>query len=333
MTQLQEFHGHQATAVLKLLKQRRDASYDPSRDNDGHKIALMFEGGAMGGLVSAAAGAQLAELGYTNCFDTVYGTSAGALNAAYFVADQANVVLEVYRVETCAPEFMGFWRWPDQVNVKWLARRITEEGPRRLDVEKIGLSPAELKISTTDVETGKTRYFSNKTDLIDLIVPAMTASSSTPIFVTHREVIEGREYTDGLVRDGIQTVSAFKDGHTHVLGLLSNPIGRRKKTNVMRSVLEQLVRIRFYPSAFQAAFHARAVFYNDSMDLLHQGTPEFSSLVICPHKSDPKIRNLEKNTDVLFAAVEVQKTRVRAIFSEDSNQARYRAIQDSDRYS
>lgn len=321
-----EFYGSEPQAVLDLLKRRKEEGYDPSTDNDGHKIALLFEGGAMAGLISAAAGAQLAELGYSNCFDTVYGTSSGALNATYFVANQSNVVLDVYKVETLAPEFMGIFRWPDQVNVKWLAQRISDEGPHHLDVSKIMSAKMELKISATDVETGKTRYFSNKTDPASNIIPATIASSSTPMFVTHREVIDGREYSDGLLRDGVQSMAAKADGHTHVVALLSNPVGRRKKSHVLRAILEQLVRIRFYPIDFQTAFHARAVFYNDALDLLHNGAPDFSTLVICPGKTDPTIGNLEKNTDVLVAAIDAQKARVSDIFSNNAKPVEYKNL-------
>ncbi len=332
MSQLQEFYGHQADSVLALLKQRKESGYDASRDEDGHKVALMFEGGAMAGLVSAAAGASLAELGYATCFDTVYGTSSGALNATYFVAGQAQDVLDVYRLDTMDSDFMGVWRWPDQVNVKWLAERITQDGPRQLNLANIAASATELKVSTTDVETGRTRYFSNKTDPLDTIIPATIASGSTPMFVTHREVIDGREYSDGLVRDGVQTRAVMDDGHTHVVGLLSNPVGRRKRAHVVRAVVEQLIRIRFYPPDFQTAFHARSVFYNDALELLHHGAPGFSSLVICPHKSDTKIGNLEKDTGVLTSAIDAQVARVRAIFGEEDGKARHRSIQESDWY-
>lgn len=333
MSDPQEFYGHNAESVLSLLRQRKANGYNPSKDNDGKKIALMFEGGAMGGLVSAASGAELASLGYANCFDTVYGTSSGALNAVYFVANQAEVVLDVYRVETLSPEFMGIWRWPDQVNVKWLGQRLSEDGPHRLNVDQIMSAAIELKISATDVETGKTRYFSNRTDSADTIIPATIASSSTPMFVTHRESIDGRDYSDGLVREGVQTVSAHQDGHTHVLGLLANPVGRHKKMRILRALLEQFVRIRHYPLDFQTAFHARAVFYNDALDLLHSGADGLSTMVICPDKSDPKISNLEKDCDVLSSAIELQRSRVSSIFSDDDQAARYRRLQITDKYS
>ena len=202
-----------------------------------------------------------------------------------------------------------------------------------MDVDSIMSAAQELKISATDVETGKTRYFSNHIDPASTIIPATTASGSAPMFVTHREVIDDRSYSDGLVRDGVQTVAAHQDGHTHVLGLLSNPVGRRKKTNVLRALIEHLVRIRFYPLDFQVAFHARAAFYNDALDLLHGGAKNFSTMVICPDKSDPRIGSLEKDTKVLTSAIETQRARVRSIFSEDGETARYRPVQSSDRYS
>lgn len=324
-----EYHGSQAQSVLDVLKQRKLNAYRPSLDDDGNRVALMFEGGAMGGLLSGAAGTEVANLGYSGVFDTVYGTSSGALNAVYFVAGQANALLDVYRIDAIDPAFMRVLRWPDQVDVKWLANRISQPGPRHLNVPRVMESLSELKISTTDAETGKTRYFSNRSDPAGTIIPAVVASSCTPMFVTHREIIEGKAYTDGLVRAALQTQAVVGDGHTHVLALLSNPVGRRKTSPVFRSFLEHVLRIRRYPTEFQTAFRARAAFYNDALDLLHSGEPNFSSLVICPHKTDPHVGNLEKNEAVLNAAIEAQQQRVRSIFGET---ATYRAIQDSDKY-
>lgn len=328
-----EFYGHNAESVLELLRQRKKSRYDPLKDNDGCKLALLFEGGAMGGIISAAAGAKIQELGYTYCFDTIYGTSSGALNAAYFTAGQAEVCLDVYLEDTRAPEFMGLWRWPDQVNVRWLAKRISEIGPRQLNVAKILSAPNELKISTTEVKTGKTRYFSNRLDRYDVIIPAITASGSTPVFVTHREVIDGQEYSDGLIREGIQAVAAVADGHTHLVGLLSNHVGRRKSVNLMRSFLEQALRIRFYPPDFQLAFHSQAIFYNDALDLLHLGGQNSSSLVICPDTNDIKLRRLEKDIKKISAVIESHMERVGAIISGDFTLAKHRHVQESDRYS
>src|SRR5207244_6580405 len=63
---------------------------------DGRKVALIVEGGAMRGVISCAALMGLEELGMTEVFDEVYGASAGAVNAAYFLARQAAYATTIY---------------------------------------------------------------------------------------------------------------------------------------------------------------------------------------------------------------------------------------------
>ena len=57
---------------------------------DKYKIGLAIEGGGMRGAVSAGAAAAISLLGLSDAFDSVYGSSAGALIAAFFVSKQLN---------------------------------------------------------------------------------------------------------------------------------------------------------------------------------------------------------------------------------------------------
>ena len=66
----------------RRLKEGREVS-------DGRKVGLIVEGGAMRGVISCAALMALEDLRLTDVFDEVYGASAGAVNAAYFLARQS----------------------------------------------------------------------------------------------------------------------------------------------------------------------------------------------------------------------------------------------------
>jgi predicted acylesterase/phospholipase RssA len=76
--------------VIDLLKARA-ARGTRAPHGDGARIALAIEGGAMRGVVSAGMVAALEQLGLTHAFDAVYGSSAGAINGAYFLTGQANL--------------------------------------------------------------------------------------------------------------------------------------------------------------------------------------------------------------------------------------------------
>ncbi len=76
--------------VLELLHARVRSGSQPGERQDGYKIGLAIEGGGMRGAVSAGAAAATNLLGLSDAFDAVYGSSAGALIAAFFVSRQLN---------------------------------------------------------------------------------------------------------------------------------------------------------------------------------------------------------------------------------------------------
>src|ERR1044071_2792696 len=78
-----------AHSVAQLLFARQEAASKPGQRQDGRFLALVVEGGGMRGVVSAGMVAALEELGFRDCFDAVYGSSAGAISGAYFIAKQA----------------------------------------------------------------------------------------------------------------------------------------------------------------------------------------------------------------------------------------------------
>jgi hypothetical protein len=71
--------------VLRAIKARVESLSKPGARKDKFKIALAIEGGGMRGSVAAGMAAALEQLGLTDAFDVVYGSSAGALVGAYFV--------------------------------------------------------------------------------------------------------------------------------------------------------------------------------------------------------------------------------------------------------
>src|SRR6476659_5404086 len=63
---------------------------DPSRP------ALVVQGGGLRGIYSLSALAVLEELGLRDAFSRVIGSSAGAINGAYFLAGQARESISIY---------------------------------------------------------------------------------------------------------------------------------------------------------------------------------------------------------------------------------------------
>src|SRR5690606_3309761 len=82
--------NHAAHAAWKILNQKRQGL--PETDT----IGLVVQGGGMRGVYSMGALAALEEMGFGQCFDHVVGSSAGALNSAYFITGQASYGVETY---------------------------------------------------------------------------------------------------------------------------------------------------------------------------------------------------------------------------------------------
>lgn len=82
--------------VLNLLHQRYHSQSSPMfrAANDTATLALSIEGGGMRGAVSGGMAAAIACLGLSNCFDSIYGSSAGSIIGSYFVSRQ--LYLDVY---------------------------------------------------------------------------------------------------------------------------------------------------------------------------------------------------------------------------------------------
>src|SRR5688572_2937679 len=103
--------GTGAQEVLRLIQDRRTRCLRAETMEDGCRLALIVEGGAMRGVYSAGSLFALARLGCSEVFDTVYATSSGAVNAAYFVSGGANVGVGAYYEDLSARQFINPWRF------------------------------------------------------------------------------------------------------------------------------------------------------------------------------------------------------------------------------
>src|SRR3954471_8473526 len=92
--------GVDPTAVVSAILNRAERRRGGDFQSDGKKLGLVVEGGAMRSVYSAGGAVALARLGFTDLFDEVYATSAGVMNASYFLSDQPDIGITVY-YESC----------------------------------------------------------------------------------------------------------------------------------------------------------------------------------------------------------------------------------------
>jgi predicted patatin/cPLA2 family phospholipase len=143
--------------VLQAIIHRCRTGSVPGQRSDGLKVGLVIESGAMSGVVSAGMLAALEYLGFLTAFDVVYGSSAGAINGAYFVAGQAGTGAALYYENINNSRFMNPLRFlcgapPLSLNFLF-EQAMTQE--KSLDWRKVVQSPIELVPMGSSVKTGK----------------------------------------------------------------------------------------------------------------------------------------------------------------------------------
>src|SRR5262249_44918899 len=89
-------YGVNPADTIDFLKDRARCFNQRGEPVDGRKACLSVEGGAMRGVILCAALMALEDLSMTDVFDEIYAASAGAVNAAYFLAGQAAYATSIY---------------------------------------------------------------------------------------------------------------------------------------------------------------------------------------------------------------------------------------------
>ncbi|HLK72578.1 MAG TPA: patatin-like phospholipase family protein [Streptosporangiaceae bacterium] len=210
-----------AHEVLRALAARRRTDSQPGTREDGLRIALVIEGGAMRGVISAGMALALAELGLVPAFDAVYGASAGAITGAWLLS---------------RPE--GLRGWAEPAYAKTLIRRSALLRGRPvadiraliedlyqttfpMDFAAVLASPIEFHPLATDAATGQSTdlrpFIGNPAELR----LALRASAALPLLAGPPVEFAGRRFYDAGVSESVPYRTALAQGATHLLILRS----------------------------------------------------------------------------------------------------------------
>jgi predicted patatin/cPLA2 family phospholipase len=209
--------------LIDLLKDRA-ARGSRAPHGDGARIALAIEGGAMRGVVSAGMVAALEQLGLTNAFDAVYGSSAGAINGAYFLTGQANLGATIYSEDINNRHFIDLRRpltGRAIVDLGFLLEHVARR-LKPLDTARVLASASPLTVIATDVQASSMaalRDFENG----EALFTALRAGATMPIVAGPPVSYSGRMYLDASLTQPIPVPVAEADGFTHILVLLTRP--------------------------------------------------------------------------------------------------------------
>ena len=212
-------HTQTARDAWNVLARKRLGHFDTDT------IGLVVQGGGMRGVYSMAALAALEEMGFGQCFDHVAGSSAGALNSAYFITGQASYGVETYIHHLTQRRFVNPFRLKKMVDIDYLVDHIGKKA-RPLDLDALLAARTMLHISLTDISEGHTRYVTNRMPDIDLW-EAFRASAAMPILYNKSVKVGDGLYVDGSLRARVPIRRVLEYGCRFVVVILTMPHSHR----------------------------------------------------------------------------------------------------------
>jgi predicted patatin/cPLA2 family phospholipase len=210
-----------------ILFERKAGNSLPGRRTDGRKIALVIEGGAMRGVVSAGMVAALENLGLRNSFDLVCGSSAGAIAGAYFIAEQARYGTTIFYDNINNRNFIDLRRLlgaKPVVSLEFLLYTVcVEQKPLRFDRVLNGDLPLHVvAASLNEKKAIMLGGFASQQEMLE----ALRGSARIPFFAGPPVPFRGDRLLDASVYESIpfRSVLASSDV-TDVVALLTRPAG------------------------------------------------------------------------------------------------------------
>jgi len=211
-------HGVNAPAVITAIKQRQANRKAGRVQPDGRKLALVLEGGAMRAAGPAGGVVALGHLGLTEIFDEVYATSAGVMNAGYFLSGQADIGITIYFEDLTNGRFINPLRFWKVVDVDYAVDEVaTVKKP--LDVRRILNSPTRFYVTVMN-EAGEASLIDTKLTKMPLLT-VLKAALAMPVLYNRTVEVEGKQCMDGGLRIPFPLHQAIENGCTDILLLLS----------------------------------------------------------------------------------------------------------------
>ena len=279
----------------------------------------------MRGVISAGMVSALEALGCADAFDAVYGSSAGAINAAYFLAGQARLGTTIYSDDINNRRFIdlsGPLRGRPIVNLGFLLDDVAVHA-KPLDVARVLASAAPLTVMATDVATSEAvalRDFSAERPLLR----ALRAGATMPIVAGDPIAWCGGAYFDASLTEPIPVPQAEADGCTHILVLLTRPSeSARVVTPLDRWWV--LPKLRKISPALAAKFVDRGPPYRALLDCIAAGRgPQSRAVVHGVRPGPPAIGKLERRRDRLLAGAQAGYDAIAAALGGASQDQRAR---------
>jgi predicted patatin/cPLA2 family phospholipase len=301
--------------LAELLRARAGADR-PAARHDGARIALCIEGGAMRGVVAAGMVTALEELGLTAAFDAVYGSSAGAICGAYFLARQAVLGSRIFSEDINNRHFASRARGLGGgaiINLDYLVDDVmVRVKPLRADA--VLASPSRLSVLATDVTSGEAALLRDFATAAELRA-ALRAGATMPIIAGGPYPFRGRRYFDASLTEPIPLPSADAEGFTHIVVLLTRPRGvPRRVSRFDRWVVAP--RLRRYSTSLAARYLERSAPYAELQDQIASGRSGSGRASVIGIRPALTVSKLERSRDRLLAGASSGHDAVMAVLGQ-----------------
>jgi predicted patatin/cPLA2 family phospholipase len=287
------------------------------RGQDGaSKPALIVQGGGLRGIYSMSALATLEELGLRDSFSFVIGSSAGAINGAYFLAGQAREGVGIYVDDLSNRHFISPLRFWKIVDVDYMVD-VALKQRHPLDIDAMLAAPAPLYTVLTDAETAQAAVVSNRDPEID-IYEAFRATGALPVLYNRRVLVGDRRYIDGGIAEQVPLAEAIRRGASEALVILTRGAGHRRvdRSPVYRAGARLL---SFGQSrAIRAKVGVVDEVYNAAMETLEAKNGTHTSCTtwsLWPSDLQQLVGRTTKDVAALRACAELARTDMMALLS------------------
>lgn len=295
-----------------ILKRYQENSMPGARKSDQFKLGLVVEGGGMRGIVSAGMLNALYVLGLMNCFDIVIGSSAGALNGAYFIAEQTENAVTSYYENINNSRFMlsAFRAVVNLIlnrpimDLDYLYNQVIRRD-KMLDCEKLLKSSIQFNIIASSIKERKSIILSNFKSSEHLI-DSLTASTKIPLLTGSPLRLNDDYLWDGFLYEAIPIKTALTQGCSHLLVLRTKPnvkyldskVSFIEKSTICRHIGKKYGKkyvLDYYKSAIQYKYTIRKL---NKMNKHYSSAPYIFS--ISPAEESKEIGQFEKNRKKLI---------------------------------
>lgn len=221
------------TSLYDILAEHRN------NPRDRRVFGLVLQGGGMRAAYSAGAIAPLITYGFADTFEHVVGSSAGAINGAYFIGADPET-FKTYTDDLTNKNFVNLTRLGKIVDIDYLVDIVLKH-KRPVGIENLRKAHSKLHVVLTNAKTGKKVIIDDHQQFME-IYEEFRATAALPILYDKQVQIGNKWYIDGGVSDLLPIDVALKLGCTDLVVVMTQRIANYHFDQSHSRLVKRLVR-------------------------------------------------------------------------------------------